>query len=49
MARGKIKTTQSSTLKKDLDSEVSAGNKDQPEVPHTEDSTGGVLQTMKTP
>ena len=40
MARGKIKTTQSSTLKKDLDAEVSAGYKDQPEVPHTEDSTG---------
>ena len=40
MARGKSKNKQSSTLKKDLDAEVSSGNKDQPEVSHTEDSTG---------
>ena len=40
MARGKSKINQSSTLKKDLDAEVSAGNKYQPEISHTEDSTG---------
>ena len=40
MARGKSKINQSSTLKKDLDAEVSADNKDQPEVSNTKDSTG---------
>ena len=40
MAVGKSKTKQYSTLKKDLDDEVSAGNKDQPEVSHYEESTG---------
>ena len=39
MARGKIKIKQSSTLEKDLDAEFSAGNKDQPDVPHTQEST----------
>ena len=38
MAIGKSKIKQSSTLKKDLDAEFSAGNKDQPEVSHTKDS-----------
>ena len=40
MARGKSKTTQSSTLKKDLDTEASADKKDQTEVSKTEESTG---------
>ena len=40
MARGKSNSKQSSTLKKDLDAEVPADNKDQPEVSHTKDSTG---------
>ena len=39
MAIGKSNIKQSSNLNKDLDAEVSAGNKDQPEVSHTEDST----------
>ena len=40
MNRGKSKTKQSSTLEKDLDAEVSADNKYQPEFSHTKDSTG---------
>ena len=39
MARDKSRTKQSSTLKKDFDAEFSAGNKDQPDVPHTQEST----------
>ena len=39
MARGKSKTKQSSTFKKDLDAEASEDNKDQTEVSQTEDST----------
>ena len=37
---GKSKTKQSTTLEKDLDAEVLADNKDQPEVSHTKESTG---------
>ena len=40
MARSKSNIKQCSTLKKDLNAVVSAGNKDQPEVSHTEESTG---------
>ena len=39
MAIGKSNIKQSSNLNKDLDAEVSEGNKDQPELSHTEDST----------
>ena len=40
MARGKSKTSQSSTLKKDPDAEVLADNKDQTDISHTKDYTG---------
>ena len=40
MAKGKSKTKQSSTLKKNLYAEASADNKDQTEVSQTRDSTG---------
>ena len=40
MARGKGKTKQSSTIKKDPDDEASVDNKDKYEVSQTEDSTG---------